>query len=196
MMHSSPIMFETICVLNVSNILDRRGWESTRNRWPRLTRSVRVELCAPAVVAIATVLFVTLRRGCTLGLPAYFFLTCLTLSAAANELNDFQTVAVFKKGLRPAAAGGDFAVEFYGDAVRFHVERFDQCRQRELRPLRVREGPFFAINQELHHLHFLTEALISLLGFAQGEFPRDSAAFMIGLDHYGGIWQGGFVDFD
>ena len=43
----------------------------------------------------------------------------------------FQAVAFFQLGLGPAVAGDDFTVEFYGYAVGFHVQGFDQGCQRE-----------------------------------------------------------------
>ena len=50
---------------------------------------------------------------------------------AADEVDYFQAVAFFQLGLGPAVAGDDFAVEFYGYAVGFHVQGFDQGCQRE-----------------------------------------------------------------
>ena len=46
-------------------------------------------------------------------------------TTAADEVDDFQAVAVFEDGLRPAVAGRDFQVEFDGDAVGLHVEVLD-----------------------------------------------------------------------
>jgi hypothetical protein len=49
-------------------------------------------------------------------------------SAAADEVDDFEAVAVFEDGLRPAVAGGNFAVEFDGYAVGLHSHDFHKGR--------------------------------------------------------------------
>jgi hypothetical protein len=77
--------------------------------------------------------------------------------AAADEVDDFQAVAVFEDSLRPAVARGDFAVEFDGDAVGFHGEGFDQSRQGELggrrRGFKI---ALFSIDVQFHGFNFLT----------------------------------------
>src|ERR1039458_6109629 len=52
-------------------------------------------------------------------------------TAAADEVDDFEAVAIFQDGLRPAFAGGDFTVEFDGYAVGFHAQGFDEGGQRK-----------------------------------------------------------------
>jgi hypothetical protein len=47
-------------------------------------------------------------------------------AAAADEVDDFQAVAVFQQRLRPTVTRHDGVVEFDGHAVGLHVERFDQ----------------------------------------------------------------------
>jgi hypothetical protein len=49
-----------------------------------------------------------------------------TRSAAADEVNDFQSISIFENDLGPAIARGDFAVKLNGDAVGLHTQRFDQ----------------------------------------------------------------------
>ncbi len=72
-------------------------------------------------------------------------------TAAADEVDYFQAVAIFQDGLRPAVARGDFAVEFDGDAVGLHVERFDQSYEGELGWRRgVWEGAGFSVDVEIH----------------------------------------------
>jgi hypothetical protein len=53
-------------------------------------------------------------------------------SAPADEVDDFEVVSVFEDGLGPTVTGGDFAVEFDGDAVGLHIEGFDEKREGEL----------------------------------------------------------------
>jgi hypothetical protein len=54
-----------------------------------------------------------------------------TLKAAAYEVDDFQAVTVFKRDLGPGLARSDFVVEFDGDPVGLHVQRFDERGQGE-----------------------------------------------------------------
>lgn len=51
--------------------------------------------------------------------------------AAADEVNDFQPVAVFELGFEPAIAGNDVAIQFHGHAVGLHAEEFYECSQGE-----------------------------------------------------------------
>ena len=75
----------------------------------------------------------------------------MACAAAADEVDDFEAVAVFEDGLRPTVAGGDFAVEFNGDAVGLHVEGCDEEREGELCGRRgFREGAFFSVDVQFH----------------------------------------------
>lgn len=81
----------------------------------------------------------------------------LGLQSAADEVDDFEAVAIFEDGFRPDITGGDFAVEFDGDAVGLHVEGFDQGRQRELGGRRrVSKSALFSIDVKFHFVDFLT----------------------------------------
>jgi hypothetical protein len=78
-------------------------------------------------------------------------------TAAPDEVDDFEVIAVFQDGLSPTVARGDFAIEFNGDAVGLHIERFDQRRERELGGRRrVLEGAGFSVYVQFHQLDFLT----------------------------------------
>ena len=57
---------------------------------------------------------------------------CKKGTAAADEVDDFQSVAIFKHSAGPAVAGSDFEIEFDGDAVGLHVQGFDQGSEGEL----------------------------------------------------------------
>jgi len=48
------------------------------------------------------------------------------LVPAPDEVDDLQAIGVGELGLRPAIAGDDVAVQFYGDAVGFHAELFNE----------------------------------------------------------------------
>jgi hypothetical protein len=97
--------------------------------------------------------------------------------AAAYEVDYFEAVAVIEQRFRPAISRNDFAVEFDSDAVGLHGQGFDQGYERELRR-NVREGAGFSVDVKIH---------FDLLGFAEGEFAGYGAAFVVGLDHYGGV---------
>jgi hypothetical protein len=62
----------------------------------------------------------------------------------------FQSVAVVQQRFGPAVAGDDVAVEFDGDAIGLHAERFDQGCEGELGARRIREGAGFAIDMKIH----------------------------------------------
>jgi hypothetical protein len=51
--------------------------------------------------------------------------------SAANEVNDFQLIALLQVDLSPLIAACDFTVKFDGHSVRFHVEKFDEAGQRK-----------------------------------------------------------------
>jgi hypothetical protein len=58
----------------------------------------------------------------------------------------FEPVAVFEDGLGPGATGGNFAIEFDGDPILLHVERFDQGREGKWGRGRIRDGMGFSID--------------------------------------------------
>lgn len=51
--------------------------------------------------------------------------------AAADEVNDFQPIAVFELGFEPTIAGNNVAIQFHGHAIRLHAEEFYECSQGE-----------------------------------------------------------------
>jgi len=71
------------------------------------------------------------------------------LRAAADEMNDFQTVAIGELGLGPAIARHDIAIQFHGHAVGLHTQRFNQCCQSKWGRL-IAEIAFFPIDIEFH----------------------------------------------
>jgi hypothetical protein len=71
--------------------------------------------------------------------------------SAADELDDFQAVAVFDYGLRPTITRHDFAVEFHSDAVGLHIKGFDQRRECELSVrFGIRKGALFSVDMDFH----------------------------------------------
>ncbi|MCU1300078.1 MAG: hypothetical protein JWQ87_362 [Candidatus Sulfotelmatobacter sp.] len=76
--------------------------------------------------------------------------------AAADKVDDFEAVAVFQRGLGPAVAGDDVAVEFNRDAVGLHAERFDQRSEREVvRADGIGKGTLVSVNVQSHSLYSL-----------------------------------------
>jgi hypothetical protein len=68
-------------------------------------------------------------------------------AAAADEVDDLETVAFGEKRGGPAVAGDNVAVEFDGNAVRLHAELFDQGGQGELVAGKL---ALFAIDEQTH----------------------------------------------
>ena len=69
--------------------------------------------------------------------------------AAADEMNDFETVAFGEPGLGPAIARHDIAIEFHGHAVGLHTQRFNQRRESKWGRL-IAEIALFPIDVEFH----------------------------------------------
>jgi hypothetical protein len=70
---------------------------------------------------------------------------------AADEVDDFELVAIFKNDLGPAIAGSDISIEFDRDAIGLHIKGFDQGRQRERGGGRgIGEGARFAVDVKVH----------------------------------------------
>jgi hypothetical protein len=77
--------------------------------------------------------------------------------SATHEVDDFEAVAIFERDLRPAVPRSDFAVELNGNAVGFHIQRFDQGRESEVGWRHgIRERALFSIDVEFHLVDFLT----------------------------------------
>ena len=75
----------------------------------------------------------------------------LNLTPAADEVDDFQTVAVFEDDLRPVIAGGDFAVKFDRYSIGFHPQGFEQgCERKEVGGLGIEDGTRFAVDVKDH----------------------------------------------
>ncbi len=51
-------------------------------------------------------------------------------ATAADKMNDFQFVAIFKRGCFPLGAGNDFKVQLHGHTVRLHAELRHQAQPR------------------------------------------------------------------
>ncbi len=74
-------------------------------------------------------------------------------TAAADEVDDFEAVAVFEMSLRPAIAGDDVAIEFDGYAVGLHGQGFDQGCEREVAGrCFIREYLLFSIDVKNHFI--------------------------------------------
>jgi hypothetical protein len=67
-------------------------------------------------------------------------------TAAAYEVDNFQTIAFREVGSLPLLAGNDAAVQLHGDAIGFHVQLVDQTGEGEGRI----EIAGFAIDLQLH----------------------------------------------
>jgi hypothetical protein len=67
-------------------------------------------------------------------------------AAPANEMHDFQFVAVLKRCRVPLGAGNDFKIQFHGYPVRLHAELRHQRRNGQA----VRKVALFTIDIELH----------------------------------------------
>ena len=75
----------------------------------------------------------------------------LSGTAATDEVDDFEAVAVFQQSPGPAVAGDYFAVQFDGDAVGLHVQGFDQGRQGKFGwRCRICEGALFSVDVKVH----------------------------------------------
>jgi len=66
--------------------------------------------------------------------------------AAADEVNNLELVAVVEAGLSPKIARDDAAIQFHGDAVRFHAHLFEQGSQSE-RSVKI---AVFPVNLKFH----------------------------------------------
>ena len=49
--------------------------------------------------------------------------------AAADEVDDFEFVAIGELGFGPAVAANEFAIQFDGDAIGFHAELCNKFRE-------------------------------------------------------------------
>ena len=67
-------------------------------------------------------------------------------AAAADKMNDFQFVAIFKYRGLPLGAGDDFQIQLHGHAVGLHAELCDQSSYGKA----VRKFALFAIDVESH----------------------------------------------
>jgi hypothetical protein len=73
--------------------------------------------------------------------------------AAADEVDDFEAVAVFEMSLQPAVAGDDVAVEFNRYAVGLHGEGFDQGCEGEVGcESAIGEAAFFSVDVKIHFI--------------------------------------------
>jgi hypothetical protein len=79
--------------------------------------------------------------------------------SAADEVDDFEAVAVFERDLGPAVAGGNIAIELDGDAVGLHVEGFNQGGKCEFGGGHgVREGALFSVDVKVHYGNFILKS--------------------------------------
>jgi hypothetical protein len=120
-------------------------------------------------------------------------------TAPAYEVDNFQTIAFRQVGSLPSLSGNDAAVQFHGDAIRFHIQLVDKTGESEGRSEIAR----FAIDLQLHIVWILaarrkTVELCSTqpgvavprglrFYFAQVEFAGCGAAGVVGLDKHGRI---------
>jgi hypothetical protein len=75
------------------------------------------------------------------------------VTAAPDEVDYFEVVAVFEMSLRPAVAGDDVAVQFDGYAVRLHGEGFDQgCEGEVGGESWIGEGAGFSVDVKIHFI--------------------------------------------
>lgn len=135
-------------------------------------------------------------RGCKAGVLVHRadskapFVSCAR--AAADKVNDLQTVALGKFRLSPAVARHNLAIQLHGHAVRLHAQPFHKSREGK-DGRKIAEGAFFSIDVQFHggrerRMHS------PLLRFAQQELPRRGASFVVGLDQHRGIRKYGFVN--
>ena len=75
--------------------------------------------------------------------------TAALLSSAADEVDDLEFVAFVERGLSPAVARHDVAIQFHGHAISFHAEGFQQ-RGEGKRCRSVAEIPLFPIDLKFH----------------------------------------------
>jgi hypothetical protein len=64
-------------------------------------------------------------------------------------MDDFEAVSLGQVGFCPLGSGDDVAVQFYGYAVLFHAELFDQQSQGD-----GGEGLFLAVDSDFHCYDF------------------------------------------
>jgi hypothetical protein len=75
------------------------------------------------------------------------------VTAAPDEVDYFEVVAVFEMSLRPAVAGDDVAVQFDGYAVGLHFQGLDQGYEGEAGARRgVGEGAGFSVDVKIHFI--------------------------------------------
>jgi len=66
--------------------------------------------------------------------------------APTHEVNNLQPVTVLQRCFWPLSARHNVAIEFHGHAVALHSQLLDELDQCE----RISEGPFFAVDRQLH----------------------------------------------
>ena len=79
-------------------------------------------------------------------------LSVVLKQAATDKVNDLEFVAFVQRGLSPAVAGRDIAVQFDCNPVGFHAQGFDQGRQCEWDGS-VSEFSNFPVDLELHGVY-------------------------------------------
>jgi len=121
------------------------------------------------------------------------------MGAPADEMNNFQTVAIVKPSLGPAIARYDLAIQFHGDAIGFHAQRFNQRRKGKWGRL-LAEIALFPVDVEFHFVGAAfpaDERIVArwpLLGLMQKELPRRGPPFKIGLHDQGRVRQRRFLN--
>ena len=99
-------------------------------------------------------------------------------ASAAYEVDDLKFVAIIEDSVGPAVSRDDVAIQFNGDAVRFHPEHLYESAQCE-GSWRVRELPFFAIDVEFHCV--CAAALFRPSGAVQVRLASESHGLRRGL---------------
>jgi hypothetical protein len=111
------------------------------------------------------------------------------LRTTADKVDEFESVSLMEAGVCPAVSGNNVAIQFNGDAIGLHAERFDESGQGQNLGI---ESSFLSIDVEFHNDNLrdlgrefagrMRPPTTQLFGFAQNEFSGGRAALEIGLN--------------